>query len=108
MSEPLLRAERLTLAYDHRAVVHELDLVIPRGRVTAVVGANGCGKSTLLRALARLLAPRAGAVLVLVSDLAGRLLFAPTEIPVGLVTSIIAAPYFLLLLRRAHRVGVMG
>ena len=64
MTEPLLRADRLTLAYDDRAVVHELDLVIPRGRVTAVVGANGCGKSTLLRALARLLGPRAGAVLL--------------------------------------------
>jgi iron complex transport system permease protein len=49
-----------------------------------------------------------GAVLVLVSDLAGRLLFAPTEIPVGIVTSVVAAPYFLLLLRRAHRLGVAG
>ena len=64
MTEPLLRADRLTLAYDDRAVVHELDLVIPRGCVTAVVGANGCGKSTLMRALARLLGPRAGAVLL--------------------------------------------
>jgi len=64
MIEPLLRADGLTLAYDDRAVVHELDLVIPRGRVTAVVGANGCGKSTLMRALARLLGPRAGAVLL--------------------------------------------
>jgi iron complex transport system ATP-binding protein len=64
MTAPLLRAERLTLAYGDRAVVHELDLVIPRGRITAVVGANGCGKSTLLRALARLIAPRAGAVLL--------------------------------------------
>jgi iron complex transport system permease protein len=49
-----------------------------------------------------------GAVLVLVSDLAGRLLFAPTEVPVGLLTSIIAAPYFLLLLRRANRIGAAG
>ena len=49
-----------------------------------------------------------GSVVVLVSDLAGRLLFAPTEIPVGIVTSILAAPYFLLLLRRAHRLGVAG
>jgi iron complex transport system ATP-binding protein len=64
MTEPLLRAERLTLAYGERAVVHELELVIPRGAITAVVGANGCGKSTLLRALARLLAPREGAVLL--------------------------------------------
>jgi iron complex transport system ATP-binding protein len=45
-------------------VVHELDLEIPRGQTTAVVGANGCGKSTLLRALARLMAPRSGTVLL--------------------------------------------
>ncbi|MEV8314136.1 ATP-binding cassette domain-containing protein [Streptomyces sp. NPDC059900] len=35
---------------------------VPPGRITAIVGANACGKSTLLRALARLLAPRGGAV----------------------------------------------
>jgi iron complex transport system permease protein len=44
----------------------------------------------------------------MVSDLAGRLLFAPTEIPVGIITSVIAAPYFLFLLRRAHRIGAAG
>jgi iron complex transport system permease protein len=49
-----------------------------------------------------------GSVLVLVSDLLGRLLFSPTEIPVGIVTSILAAPYFLLLLRRAHTIGAAG
>jgi iron complex transport system permease protein len=49
-----------------------------------------------------------GALLMLVCDLVGRLLFAPTEIPVGIVTSIVAAPYFLLLLRRAHRIGAAG
>jgi iron complex transport system permease protein len=41
-----------------------------------------------------------GALLVLVADLAGRMLFAPYEIPVGIVTSVLAAPYFLLLLKR--------
>ena len=41
-----------------------------------------------------------GALLVLVADLAGRLLLSPHEIPVGIVTSILAAPYFLFLLRR--------
>ncbi len=41
-----------------------------------------------------------GALLVLVADLAGRMLFAPHEIPVGIVTSVLAAPYFLLLLKR--------
>ncbi|MGV9308297.1 MULTISPECIES: ABC transporter ATP-binding protein [unclassified Nonomuraea] len=59
---PSLRASGLTLAYDDRVVVDGLDLEIPQGRISAVIGANACGKSTLLRALARLLAPRDGAV----------------------------------------------
>ena len=41
-----------------------------------------------------------GALLVLAADLAGRMLFTPHEIPVGIVTSILAAPYFLFLLKR--------
>ena len=64
MSDAPLRASELTVAYDDRVVVRDLDLAIPRERVTAVVGANGCGKSTLLRTLARLLRPRGGAVLL--------------------------------------------
>ncbi|WP_308050654.1 ABC transporter ATP-binding protein [Streptomyces sp. TRM72054] len=59
---PDLRAEGLRLAYDDRVVVENLDVVIPSGRITAIVGANACGKSTLLRALARLLTPKSGAV----------------------------------------------
>ncbi|WP_329183302.1 ABC transporter ATP-binding protein [Actinacidiphila glaucinigra] len=59
---PDLRARGLHLAYDNRLVVEDLDLDIPTGRITAIVGANACGKSTLLRALARLLAPRQGVV----------------------------------------------
>jgi len=39
-------------------------VTIPDGQITAIVGPNGCGKSTLLRALARLLAPTSGAVLL--------------------------------------------
>jgi len=64
MTGPPLEARGLTLAYDDLEVVRDLDLVVPRGRVTAVVGANGSGKSTLLRALARLISPRAGTVLL--------------------------------------------
>lgn len=59
---PDLRASGLHLAYDSRLVVEDLDLALPAGRITAIVGANACGKSTLLRALARLLTPRAGTV----------------------------------------------
>ena len=57
-----LTAENVHLAYDKREVVHGIDLTVPTGAVTAVVGANGCGKSTLLRGLGRLLRPTAGRV----------------------------------------------
>ncbi|MDR3034932.1 MAG: ABC transporter ATP-binding protein, partial [Kitasatospora sp.] len=59
-----LAARGLTLAYEARTVVDGLDLDIPDGQVTVVVGPNGCGKSTLLRALGRLLKPRGGSVLL--------------------------------------------
>ena len=59
-----LAARGVTLAYGDRTVVTSLDLAVPSGQITAIVGANGCGKSTLLRALARLLAPRAGTVVL--------------------------------------------
>lgn len=59
-----LEARGVTLAYGDRTVVENLDLDVAPGRITAIVGANGCGKSTLLRALARLLTPRGGRVLL--------------------------------------------
>ncbi|MFD9909836.1 ABC transporter ATP-binding protein [Streptomyces sp. NPDC059063] len=59
-----LAARDLTLAYEERTVVHDLDLAIPDGRVTVIVGPNACGKSTTLRALGRLLKPKSGAVLL--------------------------------------------
>ncbi|MET7952157.1 ABC transporter ATP-binding protein [Micromonospora sp. NPDC005324] len=61
---PRLRATGVTLGYGDRTVVDALDLDVLDGGVTAVIGPNGCGKSTLLRALGRLLAPSAGAVLL--------------------------------------------
>ncbi|RBY91171.1 ABC transporter ATP-binding protein [Blastococcus sp. TF02A-30] len=59
-----LSAEDLTLGYGERTVIADLDLVVPPGRITAIVGANACGKSTLLRSMTRLLPPRAGRVLL--------------------------------------------
>lgn len=57
-----LRAEHLSVGYDDRVVISDLDLAIPDHQITTLIGANGCGKSTLLRCLARLLPPRAGTV----------------------------------------------
>ena len=57
-----LRAENLTLSYDQRVVTQGLDVSIPDGSFTVIVGPNACGKSTLLKGLARLLKPKAGTV----------------------------------------------
>ncbi|MFE3140736.1 ABC transporter ATP-binding protein [Streptomyces scopuliridis] len=63
-------ARELTLAYEDRTVVHELDLAVPDGQVSVIVGPNACGKSTTLRALGRLLKPRGGSVLLDGTELA--------------------------------------
>lgn len=60
---PLI-AENLDLAYDQRLIVSDLDVSIPDGKFSIIVGPNACGKSTLLRALARLLPPAKGSVLL--------------------------------------------
>lgn len=59
-----LAAHDLDLAYDHREVITDLDVEIAPGKFTVIVGPNACGKSTLLRALARLMIPAKGSVLL--------------------------------------------
>ncbi|MER5770984.1 ABC transporter ATP-binding protein [Streptomyces sp. NPDC001985] len=59
-----LRADGLTLAYDRRVVAERLGIAIPDGSLTVIVGPNACGKSTLLHALARIIKPQAGAVVL--------------------------------------------
>lgn len=58
-----IHIEGLSLAYDGGAIiVHDLNLTIETGTITALVGPNGCGKSTLLRGISRLLRPSGGGV----------------------------------------------
>lgn len=59
-----LRVETLSAGYGETEILHGLDLTIPPGRITVIVGANACGKSTLLRAMSRLLKPSQGQVLL--------------------------------------------
>jgi len=57
-----LRGENLTLGYGKKTVAKDLQVAIPDGHFTAIIGPNGCGKSTLLRTLSRLMTPLHGNV----------------------------------------------
>ena len=59
-----LIAKDVTLGYGDRTVIEGLDVELPAGKITVIVGSNGCGKSTLLKSMARLLTPQSGHVLL--------------------------------------------
>lgn len=59
-----LTAKAISAGYGPRLILDDLDLAVPPGAITAIVGANACGKSTLLRCLARLLRPATGQVVL--------------------------------------------
>ncbi|RWZ55009.1 ABC transporter ATP-binding protein [Halobacillus fulvus] len=59
-----LLANDLTLGYGDSIIIDSLDVKIPKGKVTVLIGGNGCGKSTLLRSMARLLKPKSGQVVL--------------------------------------------
>ncbi len=69
--------------------------------VAPQIGRRLAGQSTIALVPAML----TGALVVVGADLAGRRLLAPTELPVGILTAVVGAPYLLWLLARANRAG---
>ncbi len=57
-----LEANKITIGYDNKKIIVDLNLVIPHQKITILVGSNGCGKSTLLKGLARILKPQQGTI----------------------------------------------
>lgn len=68
MSESVIEVRGLEVRYGRRRVLWDLDLAVPAGSVTAVLGVNGAGKSTLMRALTGEVSARRGEVRVLGLD----------------------------------------
>ncbi|MCU1615012.1 MAG: sugar transporter ATP-binding protein [Frankiales bacterium] len=52
MSEPILEVRKLNKRFGPVHVLHDVDLTVYRGQVTALVGDNGAGKSTLVKCIA--------------------------------------------------------
>ncbi|MBV7247817.1 MULTISPECIES: ABC transporter ATP-binding protein [Streptomyces] len=86
-----LAARGITVGYGGRPVIDELDVAIPPGVVTTIIGPNGCGKSTLLRTLTRLLKPAGGTVVLDGEDI-GRLRTRDVAKKLGLLPQAPVAP----------------
>ncbi|MFT5737515.1 MAG: manganese/zinc/iron transport system ATP- binding protein [Maribacter sp.] len=61
---PAIQIDDLTVAYDYKPVLWDIDLVIPEGVLMAIVGPNGAGKSTLIKSILGIIKPIAGTVQV--------------------------------------------
>lgn len=61
---PALEVHDLTVAYDRKPVLWDIDFSIPAGEIVAIIGPNGAGKSTLLKAILGLLPVASGSVKV--------------------------------------------
>lgn len=59
-----LHTTDLNIGYGDTAIVNDLNLTVPTGQITALIGANGSGKSTILKTMARLMKPKSGGVLL--------------------------------------------
>ncbi|MFD0682503.1 MULTISPECIES: ABC transporter ATP-binding protein [unclassified Paenibacillus] len=59
-----LEAKSLCLSYGATSIFKDLNVLIPKGKITVLIGSNGCGKSTLLRSLARLMNPQKGSIVL--------------------------------------------
>ncbi|MFT4960473.1 MAG: putative spermidine/putrescine transport system ATP-binding protein [Paracoccaceae bacterium] len=64
MSDVFVSLQKLSLAYGETLVVPELDLDIRKGELIALLGPSGCGKTTTMRAIAGLMTPHSGKILI--------------------------------------------
>lgn len=59
-----IETRNLTLSYQRQIIIDSLNIRLPQGKVTVLIGSNGSGKSTLLKSFARLLKPERGTVIL--------------------------------------------
>ena len=57
-------ARNISVGYEDNTIIKDLDIIIPSGKFSVLIGQNGCGKSTLLKSFARLLKPKSGDVVL--------------------------------------------
>jgi phospholipid/cholesterol/gamma-HCH transport system ATP-binding protein len=71
LSDNIIEVRNLDFSRGVRPIFRNLNLTIPRGQVTAIMGPSGTGKTTLLQLITRQLVPDRGEILVDGTDVAG-------------------------------------
>ena len=59
-----IETKNINIAYGNVNIVEDLNLEIPKGKITTIIGANGCGKSTILKTIARSLKAKSGDIYI--------------------------------------------
>ena len=57
-----IKVTDLDVAYEQKYIIKNMNLEIPKGKITMIIGSNGCGKSTLLKTIARIITPKKGEI----------------------------------------------
>ncbi len=59
-----ISVRNLSVSYEDNNIIEDMDLSIPKGMITIIIGSNGCGKSTLLKTIARINKPKNGDIFI--------------------------------------------
>ncbi|NEU05295.1 ABC transporter ATP-binding protein [Clostridium senegalense] len=59
-----ISVKNLSVAYENNTIIENMNLDIPKGKISIIIGANGCGKSTLLKTIARINKPKNGDIFI--------------------------------------------
>lgn len=59
-----ISVKNLCVAYEKNTIIKDMNLSIPKGKISIIIGANGCGKSTLLKTIARINKPVSGDIFI--------------------------------------------
>lgn len=57
-----IKVDGISVGYSDTLILENLNIHIPKGKITAIIGPNGCGKSTLLKSIGRILDVKKGAI----------------------------------------------
>lgn len=71
--------EKLTVGYEGKAILKDLDFAVEKGQYLCIAGENGAGKSTLMKTLVRLQAPIEGKILLLEGVTADEIGYLPQQ-----------------------------